>query len=126
MRAIVYTWSSCSFCRRAKEMLERHGIEYREVVLDGKKDELRELQELFGARTMGELLARLRYLGWILCRIGRHWMPSEKFRNLAGDQVRALKMQKVADARNLRGFDPRERSVKDLVDFTPERLRFDT
>lgn len=52
MRAIVYTWSSCSFCRRAKEMLERHGIEYREVVLDGKKDELRELQELFGARTM--------------------------------------------------------------------------
>ena len=52
MRAIVYTWSSCSFCRRAKELLERHGIAYREVVLDGKKDELRRLQEVFGARTM--------------------------------------------------------------------------
>ncbi len=52
MRAIVYTWSSCSFCQRAKELLERHGIAYREVLLDGKKDELRKLQELFGARTM--------------------------------------------------------------------------
>lgn len=52
MRAIVYTWSSCSFCRQAKELLERHGIAYREVVLDGKKDELRRLQDVFGARTM--------------------------------------------------------------------------
>ena len=52
MRAIVYTWSSCSFCTRAKELLEQHGIAYREVLLDGKKDELRRLQELFGARTM--------------------------------------------------------------------------
>lgn len=68
LRAIVYTWSSCSFCRRAKELLERHGIDYREVVLDGKKDELRKLQEVFGARTMplvlldGERLAGLEAL----------------------------------------------------------------
>ena len=68
MRAIVYTWSSCSFCRRAKELLERHGIAYREVVLDGKKDELRRLQEVFGARTMplvlldGERIAGLEAL----------------------------------------------------------------
>ena len=68
MRAIVYTWSSCSFCKRAKELLERHGIAYREVLLDGKKDELRKLQELFGARTMplvlldGERIAGLEAL----------------------------------------------------------------
>jgi len=68
VRAIVYTWSSCSFCRRAKELLERHGIAYREVVLDGKKDELRRLQEVFGARTMplvlldGERIAGLEAL----------------------------------------------------------------
>ena len=52
MRAIVYTWSSCAFCARAKELLERHGIPYREVVLDGRKEELRKLQDVFGARTM--------------------------------------------------------------------------
>lgn len=68
MRAIVYTWSSCSFCRRAKELLEERGIGYREVLLDGKKDELRRIQELFGARTMplvvldGERLAGLEAL----------------------------------------------------------------
>lgn len=73
MRAIVYTWSSCSFCRRAKELLERHGIAYREVLLDGKKDELRELQELFGARTMplvlldGERVAGLEALERAVC-----------------------------------------------------------
>lgn len=68
MRAIVYTWSSCSFCRQAKERLERAGIPYREVLLDGKKDELRRLQDVFGARTLplvlldGERLAGLEAL----------------------------------------------------------------
>ena len=72
MRAIVYTWSSCSFCRRAKELLQDHGIEYREVVLDGKRDELRRLQEAFGARTMplvlldGEHVAGLEALEGVL------------------------------------------------------------
>lgn len=68
MRAILYSWSSCSFCRRAKEMLEHAGIAHREVVLDGKKDELRRLQEVFGARTLplvlldGERIAGLEAL----------------------------------------------------------------
>lgn len=68
MRAIVYTWSSCSFCRRAKELLGAHGVPFREVLLDGKKDELRTLQDLFGARTLplvlldGEKLAGLEAL----------------------------------------------------------------
>lgn len=68
MRAIVYTWSSCSFCQRAKELLEQHGIAYREVLLDGRKDELRRLQGIFGARTMplvlldGERIAGLEAL----------------------------------------------------------------
>lgn len=68
VRAIVYGWSSCSFCRRAKELLERAAIPYREVVLDGRKDELLRLQEVFGARTMplvlldGERIAGLEAL----------------------------------------------------------------
>ena len=65
LRAIVYTWSSCSFCTRAKELLRAKAIDYREVVLDGRKDELVRLQDTFGARTLplvlldGELLAGL-------------------------------------------------------------------
>lgn len=72
MRAIVHTWSSCSFCERAKELLERAGVSYREVILDGRKDELRRLQEVFGARTMplvlldGERVAGLEALERVL------------------------------------------------------------
>lgn len=64
MRAIVYSWSSCSFCRQAKDWLTSHGIAYREVVLTDK-EELRRLQAVFGALTMplvlldGERLAGL-------------------------------------------------------------------
>lgn len=72
MRAIVYTWSSCSFCQRAKELLAAHHIDFREVLLDGKKDELRALQDVFGARTLplvlldGEKLAGLEALERVL------------------------------------------------------------
>jgi glutaredoxin 3 len=65
VRALVYSWSKCSFCSRAKELLAARGIAFREVVLDGRKEELRRLQESFGARTMplvlldGEPLAGL-------------------------------------------------------------------
>jgi len=68
VRAIVYTWSSCSFCQRAKDLLSTRGVAFREVLLDGKKDELRTLQDLFGARTLplvlldGEKLAGLEAL----------------------------------------------------------------
>ena len=68
VRAIVYTWSSCSFCARAKELLTEKKVPFREVLLDGKRAELERLQEAFGARTMplvlldGEPLAGLEAL----------------------------------------------------------------
>jgi glutaredoxin 3 len=74
VRAIVYTWSVCSFCARAKERLSRAGVEYREVVLDQRKHELRRLQEVFGARTLplvlldGERIAGLEALERALAR----------------------------------------------------------
>lgn len=52
MRATVYTWSHCAFCRRAKELLAAKGVAIDEVVLDGNKAELRRVQQLFGARTL--------------------------------------------------------------------------
>ena len=47
-------------------------MSYREVILDGRKDELRRLQEVFGARTMplvlldGERVAGLEALERVL------------------------------------------------------------
>ena len=76
VRAIVYTWSSCGFCARAKALLEREGVAYREVVLDDRKDELRRLQEAFVRRTVplvlldGEMLGGLEELE-ALARAGK-------------------------------------------------------
>jgi glutaredoxin 3 len=82
VRAIVYTWSSCGFCRRAKELLEREGVAYREVVLDERKDELRRLQAAFGRRTVplilldGEMLGGLEELE-ALSRAGKLAAPDD-------------------------------------------------
>ncbi len=31
----IYTWSTCPFCRRAKQLLDQKGVNYTEYVLDG-------------------------------------------------------------------------------------------
>ncbi len=31
----IYTWTTCPFCRRAKQLLDRKQIEYLEYVIDG-------------------------------------------------------------------------------------------
>lgn len=65
MRALLYTWSTCSFCARAKALLERHGVPYDERVLDGDRATLARLQQQLGRRTMpfvlldGELVGGL-------------------------------------------------------------------
>lgn len=68
LRAIVYTWSSCALCARAKDLLAARSITFREVLLDGRSEELRRLQETCGARSLplvlldGELVAGLEAL----------------------------------------------------------------
>lgn len=52
MRAFLYTWSSCSFCKQAKELLDRHGIPWQEKVLDGDRALFERLARTFGERTM--------------------------------------------------------------------------
>ena len=34
MKVLLYTWSSCDFCRRAKALLDAHGVPWREHALD--------------------------------------------------------------------------------------------
>ncbi len=34
----IYTWSSCPFCIRAKQLLNRKGVEFTEYVIDGDEE----------------------------------------------------------------------------------------
>ncbi|NQZ00181.1 MAG: glutaredoxin 3 [Bdellovibrionales bacterium] len=51
----VYTWSNCPFCVRAKQFLSQKGVDFEEVVLDGKDDELQALRERTGFRTVPQI-----------------------------------------------------------------------
>ena len=31
----IYTWSTCPFCRQAKQLLDKKGVNYSEYALDG-------------------------------------------------------------------------------------------
>lgn len=56
VRAILYTWTTCDFCRRAKELLEARGVAYTERVLDGDRKLAERLAAQFGRRTMPYVL----------------------------------------------------------------------
>jgi glutaredoxin 3 len=51
----MYVWTYCPFCQRAKSLLEKKGIAFEEIVLDGKEDELQALRRRTGQRTVPQI-----------------------------------------------------------------------
>lgn len=56
MHVLLYTWSTCSHCTRAKELLDASSVEYDEQSLDGKREQRERLAKLFGTPTMPYVL----------------------------------------------------------------------
>lgn len=52
MRILLYTWSTCPSCRRAKELLDAHGLPFGERSLDGDRGAVRRQSALFGGARM--------------------------------------------------------------------------
>jgi len=52
VHVLLYTWSTCSHCTRAKELLDASGIAYDEQSLDGDRARRDRLAALFGKATM--------------------------------------------------------------------------
>ena len=63
MRAELYTWSTCPFCVRAKEILESRGVEYTEHVMDSKPLELARVKREHGHSTVPILLLDGKFIG---------------------------------------------------------------
>jgi glutaredoxin 3 len=62
-KVTVYTKQHCPFCVRAKRLLEKKGVPYEEVAIEGK-DELRTwLAEKSGQMTVPQVFAGDRSLG---------------------------------------------------------------
>ena len=52
MAVVLYTWSACSHCQRARELLAARGVAYREQPLDGDVALRRELARRLGRADM--------------------------------------------------------------------------
>jgi glutaredoxin 3 len=60
----IYTWRRCPFCIRAKALLDRHGIEYTEYVIDGDEDARDRMSERAnGRRSVPQIFINDRHIG---------------------------------------------------------------
>jgi glutaredoxin 3 len=84
----IYTTPWCGFCHRAKHLLQREGVEFEEIDVDGDRDKRAWLREVSGQRTVPQIffdddsiggcdeLTALIYSGKLDERLGRD--PSER------------------------------------------------
>lgn len=59
----VYTTSSCPFCVAAKRFLNEKGVPFEEIDLTGKHDELMELKQKTGWRTVPQIFINGKMIG---------------------------------------------------------------
>lgn len=62
-KIIVYSTNYCPYCVRAKTLLEDKGLEYTEINLEGKADELVALKERTGQRTVPQIFIDDEFIG---------------------------------------------------------------
>jgi glutaredoxin 3 len=62
-KVTVYTRHACPFCVRAKRLLERKGVAYEEISVEGKDEVRRWLVEATGQMTVPQVFAGERSLG---------------------------------------------------------------
>lgn len=62
-KVTVYTKQNCPFCVRAKRLLEKKGVAYEEIDVEGKDDLRVWLAESTGQKTVPQIFAGERSLG---------------------------------------------------------------
>lgn len=62
-RITVYTKENCPFCVRAKRLLEKKGVAYEEIRVEGRDDLRIWLAETTGQKTVPQIFAGERSLG---------------------------------------------------------------
>lgn len=60
---IIYTWTVCPYCVRAKTLLTNKGVPFREINIDGQDDELQKLRAKTGMRTIPQIFIGDEFIG---------------------------------------------------------------
>lgn len=60
----IYTWQTCPYCRRAKELLDAKDVEYTEYKIDGDEDARAKMMERAnGRRTVPQIFINDQHVG---------------------------------------------------------------
>lgn len=59
----IYTQTYCPYCTRAKTYLKGKGLDFEEINLDGKEDELESLKNRTGHRTIPQIFIDDKFIG---------------------------------------------------------------
>jgi len=59
----MYTFSTCPFCIRAKEMLDRENIKYEEIEISNDREKLDVLEQKTGHSTVPQIFVGDKFIG---------------------------------------------------------------
>lgn len=59
----MYTTAICPFCVRAKHLLERKGVEYEEIHIDGDREQMRIMMERSRRHTVPQIFIDDHHVG---------------------------------------------------------------
>ncbi len=60
----IYTWETCPFCRRAKELLDAKDMDYKEYMIQGDEDARDKMAERAnGRRTVPQIFINDQWIG---------------------------------------------------------------
>ncbi len=60
---VIYTTPLCSYCQRARRLLDRKGVRYAEIRVDGDPERWREMAVRSGRDTVPQLFVGERHVG---------------------------------------------------------------
>lgn len=60
---VIYSGKSCYYCVRAREMLDRKGVAYREIKVDIEPDKRVEMEQRSQRRTIPQIFIDGRHIG---------------------------------------------------------------
>ena len=63
MKAKIWTWSYCPFCKKAKEILNKNKIKFEEHIMDNKPEELEKMKNKYNHQTVPIILLNGKFIG---------------------------------------------------------------
>ncbi|CAK0769735.1 glutaredoxin 3 [Gammaproteobacteria bacterium] len=52
---VIYTTAVCPYCLRAKQLLKRKGIDFKEIAIEGNREEMRRMIERSRRKTVPQI-----------------------------------------------------------------------